>query len=94
MLCRVAWVVQAYGIAHRMEMDDCSIRQTVFAPSPYARLNQLTLEILASNGLPEDRDRLLTMVKQAEEVRLVQHRQQCTAQYDSMRRTPYRSPSC
>ena len=38
-------------------------------PSPYARLNQLTLEMLASNGQASQITRLLSMVKQAEQVR-------------------------
>ena len=59
---------QAYGIAHRIEMDLSGMKEAVYAPSPYARLNQLTLEMLASNGAPEERDRVLALVKQAEEV--------------------------
>ncbi len=57
---------QAYGIAHRLEMDELSGVDAV--PSPYARLNQLTLEMLASNGQDDQIQRLLAMVKQAEEV--------------------------
>ncbi len=40
-------------------------------PSPYARLNQLTLEMLAGYGRPDQVARLLAMVKQAEQVCVV-----------------------
>lgn len=70
-LCCVVFVpLQAYGTAHRLEieaMPSVSGDRTK-PPSPYARLNQLTLEILASDGSDADLSRLLVMVKQAEEV--------------------------
>ena len=48
---------QAYEEAHALEL-----RANPTNPSPYARLNQLTLELAAGNGSKEERDRLIPAV--------------------------------
>ena len=62
--------LQAYAIAHRLETDSGSGSHhgVDSVPSPYARLNQLTLEMLASTGQPHQIARMIAMVKQAEQV--------------------------
>ncbi|CAE7867496.1 unnamed protein product, partial [Symbiodinium sp. KB8] len=51
----------AYEEAHALEL-----RANPTNPSPYARLNQLTLELAAGNGSKEERDRLIPAIREAE----------------------------
>jgi hypothetical protein len=65
----LATAAQAYAEAHRLDLGEGDQMDGAHhIPSPYARLNQVTLELLAGTGKPAEKTRLLVMVKQANEV--------------------------
>ncbi len=60
-MCAVQAAAKAYAAAHFLEVAE--LTEEDGPPNPYARLNQIALEVLASGDNNRQRDRLLGLIK-------------------------------